>query len=222
MKTLWRIIESILRIFADKQRVTPEQDKPRKTKTTKIDVLYMSQRDNLISPHQTCFPTSVAMTIRTLELQDPKARKEYATASLDNKLIADIENNLPRYKKKLVEIMGQWAHNHHPRYFYDFWKWYIENKIGGFRVVQFGAKEVDRIKAFIASGMLVVCGTKLTQAGHVVVINGYDAEKEGFICNDPYGKAPYKTVGQTKQGHDIFYSGYEWLGTNAIAIRRSM
>lgn len=82
------------------------------------------------------------------------------------------------------------------------------------------AKNVQGIKNCLAMGMLVVCGTVLTKAGHVVTMNGYYEDADGFIVGDPYGKAPYKTRADKAAGEDVFYGGHEWLGTNAISIER--
>lgn len=173
--------------------------------------LHHSQRNNYRDIGSTCFPTSNAMTVYTMF----KNRSNHFTIGqgdflndkqLDDTLIRDVERNMKRYKKEMVKAAGWWARLYHPKKVAAFWRWYFEKKIGGFKISIHG-KNIKKMRKALDAGKLVVSNTRLTKAGHIIVVNGYFKDTGEFICNDPWGRWPYRTKDDKvlDAGKDVYY-----------------
>jgi hypothetical protein len=60
------------------------------------------------------------------------------------------------------------------------------------------------LKEMLDKKALVIAGTKLTSAGHVITITGYDGDK--LIANDPWGNANEADYGKKMNGEKVRYS----------------
>lgn len=186
-----------------------------------VDAIHFDQRDNSIDKYKTCFPTSVAMGTLSLELQKLKPRiskQELLKFEMDEWILNDMEKNKVEYKNTFVKIMGPWAYKYNPRYFYKWWQHYCENILGGFIVEHVHKPNPIKIKTALNNNKLIVCGTTLTSAGHVILINGYHHKHDGFYCNDPYGEAHGKNNYISHDGEGVFYHDYWWLGSNMLIL----
>ncbi len=146
---------------------------------------YNNQRDNKIAPYVTCFPTSVAMTVRTLAARSPRIAR-YTKTNLDDILIGDIQANLSKWKKASMKI-GEWTKSYHPRTIWMFWsKLYFPAKMPGLSA-EYASFTFEEVKEWMEDNDTpVIIGTKASKGrGHIIVIVGYN--EEGFIVNDPYG-----------------------------------
>ena len=94
----------------------------------------------------------------------------------------------------------------HPRKVAAFWKWYFEEKIGGFKISIHG-KNVKKMRTALDDGKFLISNSRLTRAGHIIVVNGYSKKTGEFICNDPWGEYPYKIKQEKslKAGIDVYY-----------------
>jgi len=168
-------------------------------------VVYDQQRDNIIDPLKTCFPTSVAMVLRSLEAGENggRGRKYFISKKLEGKLTKDLQDNRELYTKIMISKVGGWASRYFPRYVFGFWVWYINNKLDGFKA-EFKRLSFDRLLIHLEYHQTpAIIGTKLTGAGHIIVVKGYNSRKKLFVCNDPYGNA--HTNYQNPNGEDVRY-----------------
>lgn len=170
-------------------------------------VKYDSQRDNKIDPHKTCYPTSIAMVLRTLEQTEygGQAREEYLREDSEDILIKHLQDNRSFYRKITYNLIRQpWAMKMYPRYVGAFWVWYINNKLSGFKA-SYKYFTRKQLKDFIRSAKVpVVTSTKLTKSGHIIITTGFD--ENGFFCNDPYGDAKdYRKYLSPKYGERVYY-----------------
>jgi len=159
-----------------------------------------SQRDNKYDPNKTCFPTSIAMCLRTLEqpVYGGHGRRKYLREDSENMLLEDLIANRANYKRIVKRLTGT---NFLPRYVYLFWEWYINEKVPGF-TAQYKVFTLQGLKTFIQRYKIpVVIGTKLTHAGHVVMCIG--GKDEGLYINDPFGNKNVKY--HDTNGYDILY-----------------
>ena len=182
--------------------------------------VYYSQRDNSIDPHSTCFPTSMAMAYHNLELlkDNPRPFIVNSYGGFDEYIIQDIKSKLPTYLKAFEKLMGFVPKGKdHIRYYWLWQKNYGEKVIGGFKLDYVRKPTPERIRAALDQGFLVVCGTKLTKSGHVVLINGYHLFHAGFYMSDPYGQHPYKGK-NINRGEGAFVHDYWWLGNSALIV----
>ena len=152
---------------------------------------YDSQRDNPVDPNKTCYPTSIAMVIRSLEQKHygGQARNHYIREDFEEWLINHLIENRSKYRKTTYNLIKQkWAMKIYPRYVGAFWVWFINNKLTGFKAkYQYFSRK--KLKRFIAIKQIpVVTSTKLTgRGGHIVVTKGFSSK--GFYCHDPFGNA---------------------------------
>lgn len=174
------------------------------------DMRYNSQRDNRIDPFKTCFPTSVSMTIRTLEQRKEKPRTEWQSTTLDDEMSVDIKNNMTKFQQITTKLAGKWAAKYNPRYVFKFWDWYIEDK-AGYETDFLWKPSIEKIKSYIDKDLPVIVSTKLGGLkGHIVVICGYD-DSDNMICNDPFGDAntKYKEHHGIKRTYSDFNSWFK-------------
>lgn len=171
-----------------------------------LETFFDSQRDNNIDPHKTCYPTSVAVVLRTLEqpLYGGQGREKYLREDSEDILIKHLTDNRKSYQKLNRKILGKWTVGIFPRYIAGFWVWYINNKVDGFKA-RYKVFTRNELKNHIKEHKKpVVISTKLTRTGHIVVVIGFN--KEGFYCNDPYGDASnYKRFKSPEYGKGVFY-----------------
>ena len=147
---------------------------------------YNNQRDNTIHPFSTCFPTSVAMTVRTLATRSPKIAK-YCKTNLDDVFIGDIQKDLSKWKRLTLKI-GKWTRRYHPRTVWMFWsKIYFPRRLSEHFSCKYASLNFEEVKEWMEENDTpVVIGTKASKGrGHIIVIVGYN--DKGFIVNDPYG-----------------------------------
>lgn len=151
------------------------------------DPRYNSQRDNLVDPYITCFPTSVAMTTRTLE-QFTYGRQEILREDLDDVIIHNIESQLSRWRKVARKI-GKWTSAYHPRTIWAFWEsWFEENSVvTGYKAKYYHQDQESIKEMLMEQDTPVIVGNKFTHGGHVVAIIGFDDDRGSFLVNDPYG-----------------------------------
>lgn len=174
-------------------------------KKVKLENLrYNSQLDNSIDPHATCFVSSVAMTIRTLEQKSwgGQNRKKYTSPKFEEELLHDLDKNLSAYKKIAYKIVKQkWVFKYRPRNIYAFWEWYIKEKIPGHTAKYMHLSQSQIKNQLAARETPIIVGTKLTHSGHVVVLVGCD--NSGFYVNDPYGD--YTKGYPNAKGKECYY-----------------
>lgn len=170
-------------------------------------VKYDSQRDNKIDPTKTCYPTSIAMVLRTLEQPEygGQGREKFLREDSEDILIKYLQDNRSLYRKVTYKLIRQpWAMKIYPRYVGGFWAWYINNKVSGFRAkYQYFTKK--QLKDFIRNAKVpVVTSTKFTKSCHIIVTTGFDGK--GFFCNDPYGNAKnYRKYPSPRYGEKVYY-----------------
>jgi hypothetical protein len=78
------------------------------------------------------------------------------------------------------------------------WAWRMQRAIErfGIRTTFDGSATLNEIKAALNRGHLVILSTRLTGAGHVVLVRGYTSDNR-LIVNDPYGNRFASTYGKS-------------------------
>lgn len=168
-----------------------------------LNTKWDSQRDNKIDPYKTCFPTSIAALLRTLEqlIFGGKGRDRFLREDSEDILIQELVDNRSFYTRMSIKVAGSWAARYYPRYVWAWWRWYINNKCPGY-VARFKVVTQEFLKMHVdAYGLPVIIGTKLTASGHIVMMIGSD--QNGFHCNDPYGNANNNYKDQN--GFEVYY-----------------
>lgn len=162
-----------------------------------IPVTYFSQRDNLIKPNYSCFPTSLAMAIDYILQLCGTTWKDVAPSGVQmedhiNALLDDKETT--RWLTGKAEVLGDWVLTTTRRENY-YAEAYVFNRIMGKYPYEAAYKRIhfemyqDRINREIP----VVIGGNYSSTsrvgGHVVCGIGYDTKLPGIIVNDPFGDA---------------------------------
>jgi hypothetical protein len=154
--------------FADLYRTAPEAPKvqpatqKQPSKAHKYPLQLLSQRDNRGSGFdsndwaQTCLPTSVTMVIRAY------TGKLVSVKEIDYAL--------------RVRYGNRYSHDNAVRVMSDY----------GLRSKFSTSTPIDKVKAHLASGNLVVLSWLVTHSGHISVIADYKDGK--FLIYDPYGE----------------------------------
>jgi GH24 family phage-related lysozyme (muramidase)/uncharacterized protein YvpB len=144
-----------------------------------LDVPYLSQRDNVVRPHQTCNVTSCAMVIKYY--YPTITSKGQLEDELSSKLISRYGSDAIYYHNNLVTILAEY----------------------GVKSVFNTNTSFEDVKRSLDNGHPVIYSGKFTRSGHIIVIRGYD--DTGFIVNDPYGEW-FSTGYQNKSGAKLHYS----------------
>jgi len=63
----------------------------------------------------------------------------------------------------------------------------------------------DKIKELLLKNHLVVLDTKMSSAGHIILVRGID-DAGNLICNDPYGNADGGSYGRKTDGEGVHYT----------------
>jgi uncharacterized protein YvpB len=53
---------------------------------------------------------------------------------------------------------------------------------------------------------MVILSTKLTSAGHIILVKGYDTNNDSLYANDPWGNANLANYGQVYNGANVKYT----------------
>jgi hypothetical protein len=176
------------------------------------------EKDDVIDPHITCFPTSISMALRTLNqpIYGGKNNPKIANERFDNLIIEDTAKNNMTYRIKLAAVTGEkWIETSKEftwvRGLYSFWVWYINNNVlgclGDFKA-RHAEMTVEEIKHYLRTEKKpVVVGIRIPLrsggfGGHVIVIRGFD--ENGFYVNDPYGNK-YEHYRNHAQGENLLY-----------------
>lgn len=201
-----------------------------------IPVTYFSQRDNLVKPNYSCFPTSLAMAIDyVLQLCGATWKEVAPGVQMEDHINALLDDSTT--KKWLVskaEVLGGWILTTTRRENY-YAEAYIFNRIMADYPYEAAYKRIhyEMYRDQIDRELPVVIGGNYSSTsrvrGHVVCGVGYDTKLPGLIVNDPFGdaKAGYpKNLSieeHEKAGRGVLYPlKYYGDGTamNAIWITR--
>ncbi len=149
-------------------------------KENTAEIIHFSQLNNQHEPYASCFPTSMAMALRNNGFKwDDKI-------PLDDYLYELAAT--PKYKD-----LGHKMYPNQPLNS----KWHqfpalmcqIANDLIKVQSLPINAKQVpfdmNIVRQCIDAGKMIVCGTYLTDYGHLVCISGYTDNT--VILNDPYG-----------------------------------
>jgi hypothetical protein len=143
------------------------------------NIVYFTQRNNAQFPMRSCFPTSLAMALRTNGFQFDKAAYKtphelddyimYLANSSTGQTIASVLG-IPKGTK----FLNEW--------------WSVMAKVSNHLGVKCVWKTFDAagIRAQIDRGKMVVVGTKFTGSGHIVTVSGYQDNGNLIVC-DPFG-----------------------------------
>ncbi|QJR21309.1 hypothetical protein BREVNS_0559 [Brevinematales bacterium NS] len=182
------------------QRLESLSDKELLENQKKFKFTEMNQRNNLTNADDKslgyrtgevmCFPTSVAIALSNLGIENPVAALGIQFEDhLDNLIRNDAEimkiakqhpNNKPRTVGTVEEKMIN-------KYFGDrvIAKWlYKEPSFRNREEAKIYFRKIN--ESYLNNGVQVIMGTKLTHGGHVVVYSGYD--EGGIYIVDPYGR----------------------------------
>jgi hypothetical protein len=129
-----------------------------------VPTQYLSQRDNQLYRSGTCNTTSIAMGMgnhgELLIRPDGTQLEDYLTQYC-------LDNRLSRHSPGDLEILAQ-------KHGYRF---------------QFSAHATwDDVKAWLRQGRVCIVHGWFTAFGHILVICGYDEEKQCWIVHDPWGE----------------------------------
>ena len=176
-RNTWIAYEGHIEIFDDNgvKIIPPEKFEvgSQLPKEVNIPVPWFSQRDNEFRPTGTCNVTSVAMCLYYYGI-----RRENINRQLEDELFL------------LLRSRG-WdrrVHEHLRRVFIEY---------GVHDVFKMDATWQE-VKTHLANQNPVIYSGQLTNAGHIIVLRGYD--QTGFWVNDPWG--------------EFFHSGYQWRRGN--------
>lgn len=202
------------------QRMKLQTDEFRKARILSR-VVYDTQRDNEIDPLRTCFPTSIAMVLRSLEdkKNGGRGRRRFTQGTLETNITKELQDNRKAYTKITISLVGQIVAKLFPRYVFGFWVWYI-NGLPGFKA-EFKRMTPGQIRVHLGQNETpVIVGTKLTGGGHIIVVKGFRKELQ-LICNDPYGDA--NSNYKNHDGESVAYYDYQLPKTmNALIIERTI
>lgn len=159
---------------------------PRFIKSNPDDITYFTQRNNVLFPLRSCFPTSMAMAMRNNGFKYVEKFKDptYGTLELDDYIMQLVNSpmgqtwadklGIPKGTKFLNEYWGPMVTCGN----------YLLNP-QNIKCKQ-KAMTMDSIKAEIDAGRMVLIGTYFTTGGHIVTISGYTEDGRLIVC-DPYG-----------------------------------
>lgn len=154
----------------------------------KTEIVMFTQRNNTITPHTACFPTSLAMALRNNGYPEIKAEMalddEIMTHanSKDMRTLAD-KLGIPRgtlWLNQWWSIMERVAND------------YLKRAGLGLKAKWKANTSYEDIKMQIQKGFVPIIGTKLVHmkdgswGGHIVTIVGYNTDMQYILC-DPYG-----------------------------------
>lgn len=162
-----------------------------------IPVTYFSQRDNLIKPSYSCFPTSLAMAADYILQQCGSSWKDVIPAGVQmedhiNTMLDDAATT--EWLKSQASKLGGWVLTTTRREnFYA--EAYIFNRIIGNHPYEAAYKRINyqMLCEQIDRDLPVVIGGNYSSTSrvgaHVVCAVGYDTKLPGIIVNDPFGSA---------------------------------
>ncbi|MFB2923329.1 MULTISPECIES: C39 family peptidase [Aerosakkonema] len=145
----------------------------------RLAVPYFSQLNNRYSPAGTCNVTSVAMCLYYYGIRPARRNKQ-----LEDELFELIKRNgWDRHvHDNLVKVFLEYE-------MYDVFK---------------TEATWNEVKAHLANGNPVIYSGRLTGAGHIIVLRGYD--ETGFFVNDPYGEYFASGYRTDMTGENLHYS----------------
>ncbi|MEC4882148.1 MAG: C39 family peptidase [Scytonema sp. PMC 1070.18] len=144
-----------------------------------LQVPWFSQLDNRFKPMGTCNVTSVAMCLYYYNI-----RSQNPNQQLEDELFQFVER----------KGWDRHVHEHLRRLFIEY---------GVFDEFTMDATW-DEVKLHLANKQPVIISGKFTEAGHILVLRGYDAT--GFWVNDPYGEFFHSGYRTDLTGENLHYS----------------
>ena len=152
---------------------------------TDKEIIYFSQRNNALYPLRSCFPTSLAMAMRNngFTYFDKFKHPTYGTLELDDYIMhlanSEVGNNFASLLgiPKGTKFLNEW--------------WSVMAQVGNYLMkpqnmsCKWVTLDIAGIKKEIDAGRMVVVGTMLTGAGHIVTVSDYHGNN--LILCDPYG-----------------------------------
>ncbi|MEJ5284628.1 MAG: C39 family peptidase [Brevinematales bacterium] len=209
-------------------------DKNQRNNLTNVDDKELGYRTGNVM----CFPTSVAIALSNLGIENPVAAlgiqfEDHLDDLIRNdpKIMKEAKK-YPAYKPRTIGAVEELMIN---RYFGDRVIAKVEYKEPAFKNIEGAKSYLKRLNEdYLSKGVEVVMGTRLTHGGHVVVYSGYD--EGGIYITDPYGKASLikgsngnsgydknlTDIGETTKGYNVyvpwnkvkeFLLGYKWYMT---------
>lgn len=145
---------------------------------------HLSQRDNKIDPRVTCAPTCAAMFAKSALLP-------YYSKHWPESVWYDIDYYFRHTDSQLEDTIS--AATGRNREDFNHLAYYLDQIFGMTTKVKKIAVG-DLIPLLIETDYPVMMNTgrALTPFGHIILLRGYTDDR-WLICNDPYGRAPYKT-----------------------------
>lgn len=145
-----------------------------------------TQRNNKFNPSVACFPTSAAMALHYMGVDDPIDGLQLEDYIVKKSLnLSDIEKNM------LVKKNGTWILNHRPFQVIPIMEYVCKKIYNGVFIDWYITFE--EIIVEIDRGLPVVCLGNFKPlsyvSGHYNCIIGYDSEKKTVITMDPFGNA---------------------------------
>jgi uncharacterized protein YvpB len=188
-RNTWYVPIARIQLQDDRGKIIlPKADRPRPSfpaipglipREKRLNVPYLSQRDNVFNPTGACNVTSYAMVMRYFQV----ARKTNQ-GQLEDELYSYMERN--RISRHDPQDLAEMGRNY------------------GLTVNFTSRASLGDIRRAIAQGQPCIVHGYFTSFGHIIVIRGYD--KDGFIVNDPYGQWTNQGYRKGQSGEALHYS----------------
>jgi len=156
------------------------------------EIIHYSQLNNLNEPFAACFPTSLAMALRNNGFQ--WSEKE----ALDDYIYRLANFKGSKYEAIANKLGGTKKYHQYPDVMIA-----IANDLLARQNIKLTASRLPydfaTVKKYIDKGIMIVCGTYITNYGHLVCISGYT--EDSVVLQDPYGNPN---------------TGYKWNDANKL------
>ncbi|MCD8487945.1 MAG: C39 family peptidase [Desertifilum sp.] len=162
---------------------TPSTPSTTQARIVRHNAPFLTQLDNARRPHAACNTTCLAMGMGFYGHP-----LKTGGVQLEDELSDYMDRRGYDYKN----------HEHLSRVFREY----------GYRSAFNPKATYAQIKSHLASGNLVITAGDFTPSGHIIMLIGYDDDRQGFFVNDPYGEfmagiARYDT---SRSGAGLLYS----------------